>query len=203
MKPVPEDVPSRRLFVRDGDFHRLKPMLQAGVGVRVKLCRSLRQFLTADLGFDAAYVDSRLQTLLLDGAPVDDLEKASVSPGCVLALSGAMPGLAGATMRRGGYYARMREGIAHDGGRTKSHATEPPTEHTVVSVKLFNRALEDLGRDLVVGRPLLVDRHWLTDLSDLEDSVTAGSRVSHDMVWLTVILADGQMNREATHADHA
>lgn len=179
------DAPSRRVVLRDSDLRALKPILQAGVGVRVPLRQNLRRFLTDDLGIDPAYVDERLQTVFLDGSPVDDFDTAVVMPGATLALSGAMPGLVGATMRRGGYYARMREGIAYDSGAEQGEV-DAPSEKPVVYVKLFNRVLDDLARDLAVGQPLLVEGRWLKDLPASE-GVEAGEP---DAVWLTLTFAD-------------
>ena len=114
-----------------------KALLQRGIGIPCGTGTGVREFLQRALGIDPAYVEEQLQTVFLDGHPVDDFDRAQVRPGAVLALSGAMPGLAGATMRRGGYYARMREGITHDG----TQRTEGSTEEGVVMVKLFNRPL--------------------------------------------------------------
>jgi hypothetical protein len=128
-----------------------KALLQRGIGIPDGTGTSVREFLQRTLGIDPAYVEEQLQTVFLDGHPVDDFDRARVRPGGVLALSGAMPGLAGATMRRGGYYARMREGITHAG----AHGTEGSAGGGVVIVKLFNRALADLAEALA-SRPLLV-----------------------------------------------
>ena len=128
-----------------------KVLLQRGVGIPQGTGASVREFLLRTLGLDAAYIEDRLQTVFLDGQPVDDFDRARVRPGSVLALSGAMPGLAGATMRRGGYYARMREGISHA-------STDPPEEGDdtgIVVVKSFNQALADLAGTLAT-RPLLL-----------------------------------------------
>ncbi|MCG8507911.1 MAG: hypothetical protein MI741_01665 [Rhodospirillales bacterium] len=186
MNTVLEGAPSRRLVLREDEFSGLKPMLQAGIGIRAKPGRTLRPFLTGDLGFDPAYVEERLQTVLLDGAPVDDFDSATLWPGCTIALSGAMPGLAGATMRRGGYYARMREGIAHRDGGNRNAEANPET--LVVYVKLFNRALEDLGRQLIAGRPVLVDRRWLLGLPGREGQEDMVDSRDDGAVWLTVAL---------------
>ncbi len=101
-----------------------KALLQRGVGIPDGSGASVREFLQGTLGIDAAYVEEKLQTVFLDGHPVDDFDRAVVRPGAVLALSGAMPGLAGATMRRGGFYARMREGITHAGTDTPEGSGE-------------------------------------------------------------------------------
>jgi hypothetical protein len=133
--------------------HAFKALLQRGVGISGGAGATVREFLEDVLGIDATYVEEKLQTVFLDGQPVDDLDRAVVRPGAVLALSGAMPGLAGATMRRGGYYARMREGITHEG----HDPADRVQEDGIVVVKLFNRPLADLAETLA-ARPLLA-RH--------------------------------------------
>ena len=131
--------------------HAFIVLLQRGVGIPDGTGLTVREFLQETLGIDALYVEERLQTVFLEGHPVDDLDRALVRPGAVLALSGAMPGLAGATMRRGGYYARMREGISYSG----ADAAEGDGRTSFVVVKLFNRPLADLAETLA-ARPLLV-----------------------------------------------
>lgn len=121
-----------------------RTLLQRGVGIHVGNPAPVREFLQDALGIDPGYVEERLQTAFLNGQPVDDFDRTVVGPGAVLALSGAMPGLAGATMRRGGYYARLREGITHQGN---DEAVEK-NQDGIVIVKLFNRPLADLARDL-------------------------------------------------------
>jgi len=128
-----------------------RTILQRGVGIPLLGGVTVRAFLQEILGLDPGYVEERLQTVFLDGQPVDDFDGSAVRPGAVLALSGAMPGLAGATMRRGGYYSRMREGITHG----TVDMPEGGGESRFVVVKLFNRPLEDLA-DVVAARPLLV-----------------------------------------------
>jgi hypothetical protein len=134
-----------------------RALLQRGIGIPDRTGTSVRDFLQGTLGIDPAYVEDQLQTAFLDGHPVDDFDRAQVRPGVVLALSGAMPGLAGATMRRGGYYARMREDISHAGTSRK----EGSAEEGVIIVKLFNRPLGDLAEELA-KRPLLVPGDALT-----------------------------------------
>ena len=50
---------------------------------------------------------------MLDGKPVDDIGAALVQDGSTLALSAAMPGLVGATLRRGGAYSSFRSAITY------------------------------------------------------------------------------------------
>jgi len=121
-----------------------RALLQQGVGIAHGTEVTVREFLQKTLGIDAAYVEEELQTVFLDGRPIDDFDGAVVRPGAILALSGALPGLVGATMRRGGYYARLREGITHRGTDTANGGGE----NGVVVVKLFNRPLSDLAETM-------------------------------------------------------
>jgi len=140
----------------------LGALLQRGVGVPDGAGRTVREFLETTLGIHPSYVESQIQTAFLDGHPVDDFDRAMVGAGTVLALSGAMPGLAGATLRRGGYYARLREGISHQRGRTGGAGAG----REVVIVKLFNRALTDLA-ETMTGRSLLVPAELVRDLNSV------------------------------------
>ena len=161
-------------------LQRFKALLQRGVGIPCGSRVSVRDFLQETLGIDANYVEEKLQTVFLDGQPIDDFDRAVVRPGAVLALSGAMPGLVGATMRRGGYYARMREGITHP----EKEKADGRSEDSFVIVKLFNRPLADLAETLV-ARPMLAPADVLTDaLGGLDPEAAEG-----DWVRLVVTMA--------------
>ena len=144
---------------------RFLTLLQQGVGVSGRIGASLREFLIRDLGVDPDYVDGDLETAFLDSQPVDDFDSTHIRDGCVLALSGAMPGLAGATLRRGGYYARMRDGISHGHAPPNADTAEP----CVVTLKLFNKPLAELA-DLLAARPLRIP--------DAEDTIWVAVRLS-------------------------
>jgi hypothetical protein len=135
-----------------------KDWLQRGVGIPQEAELTVRAFLLDVLGIDPGYVEEKLQTVFLDGRPVDDFDRALVRPGAILALSGAMPGLAGATLRRGGYYARLREGITHGG----TEDVGKKGGEGMVVVKLFNRPLADLTGTFA-SLPLLVPADALED----------------------------------------
>jgi len=154
-----------------------RALLQRGVGISDGAGASVREFLLETLGIDGTYVEEKLQTVFLNGQPVDDFDRARVRPGAVLALSGAMPGLAGATMRRGGYYARLREGITYSG----EEGVEEDDEAGIVIVKLFNRPLADLTETLA-ARPLLL----LTDALDAPGGWGAPDARGTDGDWVRV-----------------
>jgi hypothetical protein len=127
-------------------------LLQRGVVVAAATGCSLWSFLTEQLGIPPDYVKERVTTIFLDGDVIDSLERSVVRDGSVLALSAAMPGLVGATMRRGGYYAAMRAGI------TRNAETAPVSASAgTVRVKLFNLLIPELGPALL-ARGIIVDR---------------------------------------------
>ena len=115
---------------------------------------SLWSFLTGELGIAPAYVKERITTIFLDGEVVDSLEEAVVRDGSLLALSAALPGLAGATLRRGGFYSAMRSAITHGADSTPSAAGAAGA----VRVKLFNLLIPELGPALLAHGIVLEQR---------------------------------------------
>jgi len=120
------------------------PLLQEGIEVEVEVGCSIKQLLTEQFGIHADYLAQRITTLFLNSRAVDDAATSLVQDGAVLALSGAMPGLVGATMRSGGYYAAMRGAMTfHNDGAI------PEVRRGVIRLKLFNLLLEELGPRLL------------------------------------------------------
>ncbi|MBU1042009.1 MAG: hypothetical protein KKF77_13005, partial [Proteobacteria bacterium] len=64
----------------------LTPILREGVGIGLRPGLSLRQTMIQDLGFCPTCVEERVQTVFLDGSPVDDIDADHAAPGCTLAL---------------------------------------------------------------------------------------------------------------------
>lgn len=132
-----------RLTFTYGKMQGFSLLLQSGFFVRVSDCGTIRSFLIDQMGLSPEVIDGLIQSVFLDGRPVDDLDSGRIHDGSVLALSAAMPGLVGATMRRGGYYACLRSGISHrEATRSASGAGE-------ITVKLFNLVASELGPDLL------------------------------------------------------
>jgi hypothetical protein len=121
---------------------------QVGVNVISLLCE--------ELGLSGQYVSKRISTIFLDGKCVDNIDSAIVKEGSTLALSAAMPGLAGATLRRGGVYGSMRSSITH-------RENDPAREETgLCSIKLFNLLIPELG-------PVFLQRGILIKPGNLEN----------------------------------
>lgn len=137
-----------------GELSRFTELLQRGVAVRARGGATVGRFLHEDLGLDPEYVAGRVSTVFLDGQVVDRLDDAVLRDGSRLALSAALPGLVGATLRRSGFYAAMRSDITH---RTPASGAVA-AGGAVVHVKLFNLLIGELGpvllaRGAVVPRP--------------------------------------------------
>lgn len=143
---LPQEVPDPRIgfVVHDATLiAQFFLLLQQGVSIRRRVGCSVDEFLRAELGASAGTIE-RIQSLVLDGKPVDDLRTALVHEGSVLALSAAMPGLVGATLRRGGAYSSFRSAITyHEPGRDVSAG------EGWVGIKLFNLLLAELGPGLL------------------------------------------------------
>ncbi|HQN19315.1 MAG TPA: hypothetical protein PKV86_09255 [Syntrophobacteraceae bacterium] len=132
-------------------------LLQRGFRVATRVGISVETILTREFGLDKDSLD-RIQTVFLDGKAVDDLESSFVKDGSVLALSSAMPGLVGATLRRGGYYAGLRSHI------TSSEETPEciQAKQGLITLKLFNLLIRALG-PVFLKKGILVERNVLWD----------------------------------------
>jgi hypothetical protein len=132
--------PGMILTVTDGESCKFVGLLNAGFRVKIRVGESVQALLCDRIGLDQSYFDERIQTLFLNSKPVDDPATAVVKNGSILALSAAMPGLVGATFRKGGKYRWMRGSISHP---DDSDVTAGKTGW--VTVKLFNLILKELG----------------------------------------------------------
>ena len=130
------------LVIGPGGIGEFLQIFRTGVGVAVRVGCSLKELLCGQFQLDASYVDRRITTIFLDGRPVDAVGSARVLEGSTLALSAAMPGLAGAILRRGGALSPLRANIPPG-----ESGTGAPERDGVITVKLFNL----LGAELAPG----------------------------------------------------
>jgi hypothetical protein len=118
-------------------------LLQRGVTIRRRVGCSIDVFLREDIGAAPETIE-KIQSIMLDGKPVDDIGSALIHEGSVLALSAAMPGLVGATLRRGGAYSALRNAITyHEAGKAGVRG------EGWVGIKLFNLMMAELGPGLL------------------------------------------------------
>jgi hypothetical protein len=135
-------------------FHFL---LQQGLRIETPLGGSVQDFLVRQLGLNPEVIDEKIQTIFLNGKAVDDPGQAFLTDGASLALSGALPGLVGATMRRGGFYASLRDPITFQGGPGFQGS-----QKGAIVLKLFNILLKNLG-------PRILENGFMIEESKLLD----------------------------------
>lgn len=136
---------------------RFFPVLGEGVLILGPGGETVEGFLQKAAGISPAYLKDRVQTVFLEGRALDDFSTATVGDGATLALSAAMPGLAGAVLRRGGFYAAMRRQISHEADGQATSGGQ-----IVVTLKLFNLVARDLGPGLL-ERGVLIPGRQLKD----------------------------------------
>jgi len=120
------------------------PILQQGFGEMVLVPCTVKNLLCDQFGLSDAYVSGRITTIFLDGKPTDSIDEVIVKERSTIALSAAMPGVVGATMRRGSFYASMRSAITcQDKGK------DGASKEGMIWVKLFNLLLTDLGPEFL------------------------------------------------------
>lgn len=131
------------------------PLFQEGVEVEVKAGCTIRELLIEQFGIAAEYIATRITTVFVNHRAVDNMDSAQIYDGAVLALSGAMPGLVGATMRSGGFYAAMRGNMTY-----RNEATAPEVKSGTIKLKLFNLLLPELGPRLLQRGIVLSVARW-------------------------------------------
>src|SRR5208337_5275919 len=119
--------------------------------LRTRAGSTMAQVLDA-AGFSRKYLEERVQTVFLDGSAIDDPDSEIVRGGCVIALSAAMPGLAGAILRKGSPISALRSKTS---AQTSLDSTDVAIE--TLQLKLFNRVAEEMGPELL-HRGILLKR---------------------------------------------
>ena len=115
-------------------------LLGQGFRVNVQTGATVKDLLCGQLGIGQDYLAQRIQSIFLNAKVVDDIDSAEVADGSTMALSGAMPGLVGAILRSGGYYAAMRNQLSHV-------QREPLSQRqgAKITLKLMNIVAKELG----------------------------------------------------------
>lgn len=118
-------------------------LLQSGVQISTQHGTSIGKFLETLPGFTIEYIIDEVQTIFLNGTATDDLETKFEGDKATLALSAAMPGLAGAIFRKNSLHAALRT--------TGKTSAAPPSSvsSVIVTVKLFNAIARDRGAELL------------------------------------------------------
>jgi hypothetical protein len=177
--------------------NQMTSLLQRGFLLPINAPLSIRDVLTALPGFTPEYIDTRVQTIFVNSLAVDDTSNILI-PGDTLALSAAMPGLAGAIFRRGGRHASLR--TRPISGRLNIPSDQPGR----ITVKLFNMIAVETGPVLLQSgiivqgavlasffqrqheRILPFIRHALLEDSSIDPVKLAASFKPNDSIFLTI-----------------
>ena len=138
-------------------------LLGHGFLMVVQTGSSVKELLCDQLGVTEDYLEQRIKSIFLNGKVVDDVNTAIVDEGATMALSGAMPGLVGAILRTGGYYAPMRSQISYDKNSVPSQL-----KNGKITLKLWNLVVKELGPSFlergiwIQGDEMrsFIERHW-------------------------------------------
>jgi hypothetical protein len=132
-------------------------LLQRGVRVIFTRGQSIMDLVCSQYGIPQDYLDNRIQTIFLDGKAVDQPETRMLSDGCTLSMAAAMPGLAGATLRKGGVLGGFRSGITHSEDCEAQDACQAG-----MTLKLFNLLIPEIG-PVILGKGIVLDRPGLEE----------------------------------------
>ncbi len=128
------------LVVKGGMVPIFFQLLGHGFSMTVQTGCSVKELLCRQFGIPEDYLAERIQTIFLNAKVVDDVSSTTVTEGSTLALSGAMPGLVGAMLRSGGFYASMRSQISYNQNKPSSG-----TRAGKITLKLLNLVVKELG----------------------------------------------------------
>jgi hypothetical protein len=149
------DILEWTLTMPENAVSRVFPLFGEGILVQGTDGETVEDFLVKTAGIPPAYLKERVQTVFLNGRALDDFNTARVTDGATLALSAAMPGLAGAVLRRGGVYAAMRRQISQDASSAAAGAGD-----IIITLKLFNMIAAELGPGFLQRGILIPGGRW-------------------------------------------
>ena len=131
------------LSVQAHSNHLFTTLLQSGVEVKTSSTIEMGSFLCQLPGFTPEYISKTVETIFLDGTPVDALNQTFSGSNPTLALSASMPGLAGAIFRKNSIHSALR--TATD----KTDQLQQDQQEISVTLKLFNSIAKERGGDLL------------------------------------------------------
>ena len=114
--------------------------LEKGVQKEILVGHNIRTMLSDQLNISEDYIDNRIKTLFLDGSAVGNINSTIINNGATLAISAAMPGLAGATFRRLENTDSFLDTIAEN-----KETGQTNYEKGIITIKFFNLVLRELG----------------------------------------------------------
>jgi len=144
-------------------------LLGHGFSINVRTGCSIKDLLCKQLSIQEDYLAERITTIFLNSKVVDDVNSTIVNEGATLSLSGAMPGLVGAVLRSGSFYAAMRNQISHKESKSSSHK-----QAAKITLKLMNLVVKELGPEFLKQGIWLKGQTLWEFLESYMDELTAG-----------------------------
>ncbi len=131
------------LVVKEQNIGSYTTILQSGIFLEGFAGQAIGIFLNNLPRFDMDYIVNRIQTIFLDGNAIDDMEAIFTKTNSVLAISAAMPGLAGAIFRKKSLHAALRT--------SGSEAVQASSsgQKLMVCLKLFNMIATEKGAGIL------------------------------------------------------
>lgn len=154
MKTAP--IPQLTLALPEEAVAGFASLFQHGILFAVDRPVAILPFLLALPGFTPEYIEKTVQTIFINGVAADSLDR-SLAAGSTLALSAAMPGLAGAIFRRQGLHGSLRS-------QPVAKVESNPSAFGYITLKLFNSIAADRVRDLLT-QGILVSGKALHDFA--------------------------------------
>lgn len=151
--------PELQLLVLPESMPFFTTLFQSGVEIETNAQTPLGEFLGNCPGFTHQYLANTVQTIFLNGTAVDNLQIPLTGEHPVVALSAAMPGLAGAIFRKSGAHATLR--TVHTDHEEKTIKKGPLT----VTLKLFNQIAREKGI-LLLNLGVIISANVLTRFLD-------------------------------------
>lgn len=132
-----------RLEVSAAHVHLFTTVLQSGIEIKTESGNDIGTFLQRLEVFTMEYLSQTVETIFLNGTPIDELSHPLEGKNPTLALSAAMPGLAGAIFRKNSYHTALRTSTGENTTEGISSGT------TTVTLKLFNTIAKERGQELL------------------------------------------------------
>jgi hypothetical protein len=159
-------------------------LLQSGIEIQTSAGTDIGSFLGDLQGFTPEYLASSVETIFLNGTPVDNLQQPISGEEPVLAISAAMPGLAGAIFRKNSIHSALRSD-------TESLESFRNSTTLSVTLKLFNSIAKERGEELLHSGIHIKTTKFMTFLEkrpSLKNYIT-GCMVDDRAVMITELFA--------------
>jgi len=140
---VQHSAPHFQLTVARDALVLFTTVLQSGIELKSNAGIPMGRFLSELPGFTADYIGDVVQTIFLNGTAIDDLTTPLEGHNPTLALSAAMPGLAGAIFRKNSFHSALRTDTK------KTSSIDKQQKALTVTLKLFNSIAQERGIELL------------------------------------------------------